>query len=131
MDDSCLLVLRHIHGLILSRLEMPKLVDNRDQLIDKRGNWAEKPSNPIAQKHPKEKKLEIPPKPVKKGYRVALYDFRGQARGDLFFKKGDKIEVLRATHNIDDWWMGRSVGSLASFLQTTLKNTSQAKIYVQ
>jgi hypothetical protein len=71
--------------------------------------------NPFARKYPKRKKLEVPPKPVKKTYVVALFDFRGQAKGDLSFKKDDKIELLTATECHDDWWTGRLRGTIGVF----------------
>lgn len=73
------------------------------------------PFNPFARKYPKKKKLEVPPKPVKKTYVVALFDFHGQAKGDLSFKKDDRIEVLTATEYHDDWWTGRLRGTIGVF----------------
>jgi hypothetical protein len=39
----------------------------------------------------------------------ALYDFAGQDRGELPFRKGDVIEEVEQTH--PDWWRGRVNGS--------------------
>lgn len=43
-------------------------------------------------------------------YVVALYDYTATADGDLTFKAGDKIEVLKRTPSTEDWWTGRLNG---------------------
>lgn len=40
------------------------------------------------------------------GAAVALYDFTGQEEGDLSFKKGDRIEVLKKPPG-EEWWVGK------------------------
>lgn len=38
---------------------------------------------------------------------VALYSFTGEESGDLPFKKGDVITILKKSESQDDWWTGR------------------------
>ena len=54
----------------------------------------------------KKKPPPPPPKPKPKQfdnsiYVTAIYTFQGQASGDLSFKEGDRIKVLRKTENMD------------------------------
>ncbi|KAJ9654771.1 hypothetical protein H2198_006210 [Neophaeococcomyces mojaviensis] len=46
---------------------------------------------------------------------TALYDFGGQGQGDLAFKEGDKIKVLKKTDSTDDWWQGELRGIKGMF----------------
>lgn len=46
---------------------------------------------------------------------TALYDFNGQSDGDLVFKEGDKIKVLKKTESTDDWWQGELKGVKGMF----------------
>jgi len=46
---------------------------------------------------------------------TALYDFAGQGDGDLMFKQGDKIKVLKKTDSTDDWWQGELKGVKGMF----------------
>lgn len=46
---------------------------------------------------------------------TALYDFGGQGDGDLAFKEGDKIKVLKKTDSTDDWWQGELRGVKGMF----------------
>ncbi|KDN39162.1 DUF500-domain-containing protein [Tilletiaria anomala UBC 951] len=48
-------------------------------------------------------------------YVIAQFDFGGAERGDLTFKRGDVIEVLRRTASREDWWDGKCRGRLGSF----------------
>lgn len=41
---------------------------------------------------------------------IALYSFKGEQPGDLPFKKGDVIDILKKTETTDDWWTGRNNG---------------------
>lgn len=45
---------------------------------------------------------------------VAMFDFEGQEDDDLSFKRGDVIDILRRTHNRDDWWLGRCHGNVGN-----------------
>ena len=46
---------------------------------------------------------------------TALYDFAGQGEGDLVFKEGDRIKVLKKTESTDDWWQGELHGVKGAF----------------
>ncbi|MCJ1307981.1 hypothetical protein MMC25_001631 [Agyrium rufum] len=48
-------------------------------------------------------------------YVTALYDFAGQGHGDLVFREGDSIRVVRKTDSTDDWWEGELGGRRGSF----------------
>ncbi|KAE8154127.1 hypothetical protein BDV25DRAFT_1824 [Aspergillus avenaceus] len=66
------------------------------------------------------KKKPPPPPPKRIGssqglYVTALYDFGGQSGGDLAFREGDRIRVLKKTDSTDDWWEGELRGVKGSF----------------
>lgn len=68
------------------------------------------------------KKRPPPPPPpprssssVQPQYVTALYDFGGQGPGDLAFREGDRIRVLKRTESTDDWWEGELHGVRGSF----------------
>lgn len=46
---------------------------------------------------------------------VALYSFPGEEEGDLPFRKGDVITVLKKTDSQNDWWTGRVNGREGMF----------------
>ncbi|CAB4254535.1 Lsb3p [Maudiozyma barnettii] len=46
---------------------------------------------------------------------VALYSFKGEESGDLAFRKGDVITILKKSDSQDDWWTGRVNGSEGIF----------------
>jgi len=46
---------------------------------------------------------------------TALYDFAGQGEGDLVFKEGDRIKVIKKTDSTDDWWQGELRGIKGPF----------------
>ncbi|KAL2062086.1 hypothetical protein VTL71DRAFT_6352 [Oculimacula yallundae] len=68
-----------------------------------------------------QKKKPPPPPPKRIGsqnfgiFAVALYDFQGQNEGDLAFKEGDQIRVVKKTDSVDDWWEGELRGVKGSF----------------
>lgn len=66
------------------------------------------------------KKPPPPPPPRAKSanqavYVTALYDFGGQGDGDLMFREGDRIRVVKKTDSTDDWWEGELRGVKGSF----------------
>lgn len=68
------------------------------------------------------KKKPPPPVPTKRlpsvqqaQYVTALYDFEGQADGDLAFREGDRIRIVKKTESVDDWWDGELGGVKGCF----------------
>ena len=61
------------------------------------------------------KKKPPPPPPRLNSQQVqvqivtALYDFSAGDSGDLSFREGDRIKVVKATESKDDWWQGELV----------------------
>ena len=46
---------------------------------------------------------------------TALFDFEGQSAGDLTFREGDRIKVVKKTESTDDWWDGELRGKVGAF----------------
>ncbi|KAK9459222.1 uncharacterized protein V1516DRAFT_666497 [Lipomyces oligophaga] len=46
---------------------------------------------------------------------VALYTFEGEQSGDLGFRKGDMITIVKKSNSKDDWWTGRKDGKEGIF----------------
>lgn len=61
------------------------------------------------------RKEEVPPTPPRKAYVLARHDFSGAEKGDLAFKRGDRIEVLVRGASEADWWTGRLEGRIGLF----------------
>lgn len=66
------------------------------------------------------KKKPPPPPPKKRPseqgiWVIALYEFPGQGHGDLAFREGDRIKVIKKTDSLDDWWEGELRGVQGSF----------------
>ena len=68
------------------------------------------------------KKKPPPPVPTKRlpsvqqaQYVTALFDFEGQAEGDLSFRDGDRIRIIKKTDSVDDWWDGEINGMTGCF----------------
>ncbi|KAF8859899.1 hypothetical protein BDZ45DRAFT_347226 [Acephala macrosclerotiorum] len=67
------------------------------------------------------KKKPPPPPPKRIGsqnsaiFAVALFAFEGQSQGDLSFREGDQIKVIKKTDSTDDWWEGELRGVKGSF----------------
>jgi len=69
-------------------------------------NGKKKPPPPPAPKP------SLSPKPE---FVVAKYDFAGESEGDLPFRMGDRIRVLKKTESLEDWWEGESNGQRGMF----------------
>lgn len=68
----------------------------------------------------KKKPPPPPPKRIPSGrpleeYVIAQYDFAGQGSGDLSFREGDKIKIVKKTNTDQDWWTGELRGAKGSF----------------
>lgn len=67
------------------------------------------------------KKKPPPPVPTKRmpsqpiQYVTALFDFEGQNPGDLAFREGDRIRIVKKTDSVDDWWNGELRGKTGDF----------------
>lgn len=79
------------------------------------------PSTDYFQRAAIQKKKPPPPPPKRIGsqnsglYALALYSFDGQGGGDLKFREGDRIKVVKKTDSTDDWWEGELNGKKGSF----------------
>ncbi len=65
----------------------------------------QKPSRPTAPKPkftPKPSAASLGPDEA-----IALYTFEADQPGDLAFKKGDVVTIVKRTQNASDWWTGR------------------------
>ena len=66
-------------------------------------------------------KRAAPPVPIKRTtsaqaqYVTALFDFEAQNPGDLGFREGDTIKVIKKTESTDDWWDGELRGKVGAF----------------
>lgn len=67
----------------------------------------------------KKKPPPPPPKRIPSGkpeeYVIAQYDFAGQGAGDLSFREGDRIKIVKKTQTDQDWWTGEIRGVKGSF----------------
>jgi amphiphysin len=66
------------------------------------------------------KKKPPPPPPKKIGsfqseYVTAMYDFDSLTPGDLNFREGDRIRVIKKTESSQDWWEGEVHNKQGSF----------------
>ncbi|KAI9726684.1 MAG: hypothetical protein M1834_008949 [Cirrosporium novae-zelandiae] len=62
-----------------------------------------RPSRPTAPKP----KFVAKPQATGKDQAVALFTFQADQPGDLGFKKGDVIQIIKRTEKSTDWWTGR------------------------
>ncbi|KAI0548464.1 hypothetical protein F4679DRAFT_550532 [Xylaria curta] len=67
-------------------------------------------------------KKKPPPPPPKRipsrqleEFVVAQYAYSGQGTGDLSFREGDKIKIVKKTDTLDDWWVGELGGVKGNF----------------
>ncbi|KAH9905335.1 SH3 domain-containing protein [Xylariomycetidae sp. FL2044] len=67
-------------------------------------------------------KKKPPPPPPKRiasippaEFVVAQYAFSGQGAGDLSFREGDRIKIVKKTNTDQDWWVGELGGVKGSF----------------
>ncbi|KAI0912203.1 hypothetical protein F4823DRAFT_230853 [Ustulina deusta] len=67
-------------------------------------------------------KKKPPPPPPKRvvskcleEFVVAQYAFNGQGEGDLSFREGDRIKIVKKTDTLDDWWVGELGGVEGNF----------------
>jgi amphiphysin len=65
-------------------------------------------------------KKKPPPPPVPKIKRPAefveaQFDFEGEGAGDLSFRAGDRIRIIKKTNTDQDWWQGELGGCQGSF----------------
>jgi amphiphysin len=44
-----------------------------------------------------------------------LYDYTAQAEGDLTFRVGDRIEIVKKGEEGNEWWVGRLNGAEGQF----------------
>ncbi|KAK9468924.1 hypothetical protein V1512DRAFT_68371 [Lipomyces arxii] len=51
-----------------------------------------------------------PPRRPRGTQAVALFTFEGEQNGDLGFRKGDVITIVKKSDSKDDWWTGRKDG---------------------
>ncbi|CAG8746675.1 34868_t:CDS:2 [Gigaspora margarita] len=68
---------------------------------------------PVRAQPPPPPPVSRKPKPVR--YVVALYDYDATADGDLSFRKDDKIELIKRTPDVNDWWTGKLNGVTGVF----------------
>lgn len=63
---------------------------------------------------PPMKRPAPPPRPPQE-FVVALYEFVGQGEGDLSFREGDRIKIVKKTATDQDWWVGELGGVRGNF----------------
>ncbi|OHW90413.1 SH3 domain signaling protein [Colletotrichum incanum] len=91
----------------------PAYTSSRAEHFGHQSGLASDHSNTVAKKKPP------PPPPAKRSkaleeYVVAQYDFSG-GDGDLSFREGDKIRIVKKTETDQDWWIGELGGVKGSF----------------
>lgn len=78
-------------------------------------------SNGVANAAAAKKKPPPPPPPKRiasgklEEYVIAQYNFAGQGAGDLSFREGDRIKIVKKTNTDQDWWTGELAGVRGSF----------------
>jgi hypothetical protein len=87
------------------RLKQKALEDQ----IKAKDEAAAKHKQEMADLQAKVEALQLPKRPSVPSvgkYVIALYDFDGEVEGDLAFKKGDRIRILKHTDSTEEWWEG-------------------------
>jgi amphiphysin len=109
------------------RPSMTSLASNMSQLSLTLSNGGSSASAAAAAK----KKKPPPPPPPKRvpstqpeEYVVALYTFTGQGAGDLSFREGDRIKIVKKTDTAQDWWVGELGGTRGNFPANYCKSIS-------
>ncbi|KAI9835933.1 MAG: hypothetical protein M1819_001831 [Sarea resinae] len=62
-----------------------------------------RPRRPTAPKP----QFDVKPRPLGPDQAIALFTFDADQPGDLGFKKGDIVEIVKKTESKNDWWTGR------------------------
>lgn len=95
---------------------------NRDYFGTERrpSNSSNASSSTLASIASKKKPPPPPPKPKRIAsataiYVTALYDYDAQEVGDLSFREGDRIKIVKKTGSKDDWWDGELRGQTGRF----------------
>ncbi|GKT48817.1 protein hob1 [Colletotrichum spaethianum] len=92
---------------------LPAYTSSRTEYFGHQSELASDHRNAVAKKKPP------PPPPAKRSkapeeYVVAQYDFLG-GDGDLSFREGDRIKIVKRTETDQDWWIGELGGVKGSF----------------
>jgi hypothetical protein len=90
-----------------SRTPSPSSVNGDSVSLSTAAAAKKKPPPP-----PPPKPKAISPKPE---FVVAKYDFDGESAGDLAFRTGDRIKVVKRTDSLEDWWEGELNGVRGPF----------------
>ncbi|KAL1985969.1 hypothetical protein VTN96DRAFT_7104 [Rasamsonia emersonii] len=79
-----------------------------DSIAQRRGGFNDdgKPSRPTAPKPVFGQRTGAAPE-TRKDQAIALYTFDADQEGDLGFKKGEIITILKRTDKAEDWWTGQ------------------------
>lgn len=88
----------------------------RNNTQDRKYNNGSSSVNPFSEQQQQYIPKPAPPPPRRNNNSaIALYDFNAEREGDLGFRKGDIILLLKQTGSTDDWWEGRCNGREGSF----------------
>ncbi|KAJ3513125.1 hypothetical protein NLJ89_g3129 [Agrocybe chaxingu] len=74
---------------------------------------ASTPAHPIIKQREELTRPLLPGEGVARA--IALYDFSAVESGDLSFRKGDVIVVIKKSDSVDDWWTGKANGRQGIF----------------